>query len=178
MSWNNLGLNKKKLKQHNQPTCTAFTAHFGHKAGFITMTDEKWRFYVLWSHQTHLHSLTASSQVWWTNGKTLATSDGHPCCGLGKISTCVQLLTGKKPASSQPKSLLNHSWMREAVIQQENKLTVFLNVACRKHTYQCPGTDRHVNMHCIIWSILNALCFVSSSPMILQCMWHLGRQQV
>lgn len=45
--------------------------------------------------------------------KTLATSDGHPCCGLGRISKCVQMLTGRdQHPGSQSLCWITIEWAR------------------------------------------------------------------
>lgn len=59
--------------------------------GSITKTDEMWWFYDPTRHaRTHCQPTGLLNQR-----KTPATSDGRPCCGTGRISTCFWLLTGR-----------------------------------------------------------------------------------
>lgn len=59
--------------------------------------------------------------------KTPATWDGYPCCGPDTISP-TSVAHSKGPASWQLKPLLNHNRVSEAVIQQEDKVTVLFNI--------------------------------------------------
>lgn len=55
--------------------------------------------------------------------KTPATSDGHPCCGMGRISMCFQLLTGRdEHLDSQRLCWITIGWGRQWVNRKINWL--------------------------------------------------------
>ncbi len=136
MQWQ-AGINKKtslkswpRLFQHNQPTDSLLAAHFsGHKVGSIN--KDWWDVMNLWPHQKHMRSVPVHRSTGPTENSCYFR--WPPLLWNGQNLHVLSVAYRKGPASWPPKALLNHNWVREAVTQQEDKLTVLFNMALRKN---------------------------------------------
>lgn len=90
-SWINKEISEKLTQSVSaQPTHrNSAAAHFsGYQVGSITKTGE------IWFYDPIRHTCTPRKPTGLLDERrTHATSDGHPCCEMGRISTCFQMLT-------------------------------------------------------------------------------------
>lgn len=118
----------------------------------IDWQPEGWRdVTILWPHQTHSLLLPAHRFV--DLQKTLATSDGHPCCGLGRISKCVQMLTGRdQHPGSQSLCWITIERARRWFNRKISWLFFFLSMASRiQKTTSSPNLQKYLQTDIFIW---------------------------